>query len=96
MIVIRPDYVPGGATTALATNFVDGSYLPFEDQPQAAMYHLGVFTQGFIAEQSPELVAGKDYAFFPFPTIHSSYAGVVSPRSIIGSTLMPTPTRWPV
>jgi alpha-glucoside transport system substrate-binding protein len=77
-IVLTAGYVPGGATATLATNFVDGSYLPFEDPPKAAMYYLGAFTQGFIAEQFPNLVAGQDYAFFPFPTIDSQYAGAVT------------------
>ncbi|MDD5037942.1 MAG: ABC transporter substrate-binding protein [Dehalococcoidales bacterium] len=77
-IVLTPDYVPGGAITALATNFVDGSYLPYEDPPKAAMYYLGAFTQGFIAEQFPELAADEDYAFFPFPAIASQYAGAVT------------------
>jgi alpha-glucoside transport system substrate-binding protein len=77
-IVLTKGYVPGGATAALATNFVDGSYLPFEDPPQAAMYYLGAFTQGFIAEQFPNLVAGEDYAFFPFTTIDPKYAGAVT------------------
>jgi len=77
-IVLTPDYVPGGAITALATGFVDGSYLPYEDPPKAAMYYLGAFTQGFIAEQFPSLVAGEDYAFFPFPSINSMYAGAVT------------------
>lgn len=77
-IVLTPDYVPGGAIAALATNFVDGSYLPYEDPSKAAMYYLGAFTQGFIAEQFPDLVAGEDYAFFPFPTISNQYAGAVT------------------
>ena len=77
-IVLTPDYVPGGTTTALATHFIDGSYLPFEDPPRAAMYYLGAFTQGFISEQFPELAAGEDYAFFPFPTINPQYAGAVT------------------
>jgi len=77
-IVLTTDYVPGGATTALATHFIDGSYLPFEYPPRAAMYYLGAFTQGFISEQFPELVAGEDYAFFPFPTIDPQYAGAVT------------------
>ncbi len=77
-IVLTPNYVPGGVTTALATHFIDGSYLPFEDSPRAAMYYLGAFTQGFISEQFPELVAGEDYAFFPFPTIDPQYAGAVT------------------
>jgi alpha-glucoside transport system substrate-binding protein len=77
-IALTPDYVPGGAKAILATNFQDGSYLPFEDPPKAAMYYLGAFTQGFIAEQFPDLVAGEDYAFFPFPGIDAKYAGAVT------------------
>jgi alpha-glucoside transport system substrate-binding protein len=77
-IVLTQGYVPGGAIAALATNFVDGSYLPFEDPPKAAMYYLGAFTQGFIADQFPELKAGEDYSFFPFPAISPAYAGGVT------------------
>ena len=77
-VVLTNDYVLGGATTALATHFIDGSYLPFEDPPRAAMYYLGAFTQGFISEQFPQMVVGKDYAFFPFPTIDPQYAGAVT------------------
>ena len=77
-ICLTPDYVPGGAIAVLATNFIDGSYLPYEDPPKAAMYYLGAFTQGFIAEQFPDLVAGEDYAFFPFLTIDPQYAGAVT------------------
>jgi len=77
-ITLTPDYVPGGAIAVLATNFIDGSYLPYEDPPKAAMYYLGAFTQGFIAEQFPDLVAGEDYAFFPFLTIDPQYAGAVT------------------
>jgi len=77
-IVLTTGYVPGGSTTALTTHFIDGSYLPFENPPRAAMYYLGAFTQGFISEQFPELVSGEDYAFFPFPTIDPRYAGAVT------------------
>jgi alpha-glucoside transport system substrate-binding protein len=77
-VVFTEGYVPGGATAALATGFQDASYLPFEDPPKAAMYYLGAFTQGFIAEQFPDLVAGEDYSFFPFPTINSQYTGAVT------------------
>ena len=78
VIVFTPGYVPGGATAALATNFVDGSYLPFDDPPKAAMYYLGAFTQGFIAAQFPDLQPDEDYSFFPFPTITPEYAGAVT------------------
>jgi alpha-glucoside transport system substrate-binding protein len=77
-ITLTPGYVPGGAIAILATNFVDGSYLPFETPPKAAMFYLGAFTQGFIADQFPDLTAGQDYSFFDFPTINSQYAGAVT------------------
>jgi alpha-glucoside transport system substrate-binding protein len=77
-IVLTPGYVPGGAITALATNFVDGSYLPYTTPPGAAMYYLGSFTEDFIAAQFPDLVPGEDYAFFPFPTIDPQFAGGVT------------------
>lgn len=77
-ICLTPGYVPGGATAVLATNFQDGTYLPFETPPQAAMDHLGDFTAGFIATQFPSLVAGEDYSFFPFPTIDTAYQGAVT------------------
>ena len=77
-IVHTEGYVPGGPTAVLATFFIDGSYLPFRDPPQAHMYFLGSFTQGFISEQFPDLVAGEDYSFFDFPAIDPSYAGAMT------------------
>ena len=77
-VTLTEGNVPGGAQAALATFFIDGSYLPFEDPPQAAMYYLGSFTQGFISDQFPDLTAGEDYSFFSFPTINDAYAGAVT------------------
>jgi alpha-glucoside transport system substrate-binding protein len=77
-IVNTPGYVPGGATAALATNFQDASYLPFQDPPKAAMYYEGDFVQTFIASQFPSLVAGQDYSFFAFPTVDAQYQGAVT------------------
>jgi alpha-glucoside transport system substrate-binding protein len=57
----------GGAAGILATNFQDSSYLPFESAPRAAMLYLGGFAGGFIKKQFPNLVAGEDYDFFPWP-----------------------------
>jgi len=90
-IVFTPGYVPGGAIGALATGFIDASYLPFEDPPKAAMYCLGSFTQEFIAGQYPGLVAGEDYAFFPFPAIDSRYAGAVTGGADIVVVFKDTP-----
>lgn len=77
-IALKEGYVPGGKNFILATNFVPGSYLPFEDPPKAAMYFLGSFVQGFISEQFPDLVAGEDYSFFTVPPIDPQYAGAVT------------------
>ena len=57
----------GGAAGINATNFIDATYLPFEETPKAAMVYLGGFASGFIAEQFPDLQAGEDYDFFPWP-----------------------------
>ncbi len=77
-VALTPGYVPGGATAVLATNFQDGTYLPFETPPMAAMDYLGDFAAGFISAQFPDAVAGEDYAFFPFPTITAQYSGGVT------------------
>lgn len=57
----------GGATGINATGFQDAVYPPFESEPGAAMTYLGGFAYSFITEQFPDLVAGEDYDFFPFP-----------------------------
>ncbi len=77
-IGLTEGYVPGGADFILSTNFVPASYLPFESPPKAGMYHLGSFTAGFISEQFPDLVAGQDYDFFPFPPVDAAYDGAVT------------------
>ncbi len=59
--------VQGGATGINATNFIDGTYPPFESPPTAAMVYLGGFASGFITDQFPDAVAETDFDFFPFP-----------------------------
>ena len=68
-------YINGGVQYILSTNFKDASYLPFDTPPKAYMFYLGDFTAGFITAQFPNLKAGTDYDFFPFPTINSQFAG---------------------
>ncbi|MBI4639965.1 MAG: carbohydrate ABC transporter substrate-binding protein [Candidatus Tectomicrobia bacterium] len=77
-IALTPNYVPGGAQTVLAINFIDGSYLPFQKPPKAYMYFLGSFTQSFIRKQFPDLKPVEEYNFFPFPAIDPRYAGAVT------------------
>ncbi len=91
-IVNTSGYVPGGATAVLATNFQDGTFLPFQTPPKAAMVSLGDFTAGFIATQFPNLVAGQDYSFFPFPIITQQYSGGVTGGADLIVAFKDTPT----
>jgi alpha-glucoside transport system substrate-binding protein len=74
-IVHTPKYVYGGPTGVLATNFINGAYVPFTRPPGAYMNYLGGFAQIFIKRHYPNFRPGEDYAFFPFPTIEPGYAG---------------------
>jgi alpha-glucoside transport system substrate-binding protein len=73
-IVLNPKYVLGGKTGALMTNFGDSPSALFTKPPRAYMHRQASFIQGFIREQNPGLVAGKDYDIFPFPPIDPSAA----------------------
>jgi alpha-glucoside transport system substrate-binding protein len=71
-------FINGAPDSILATGFQQASYLPFKSPPQAYMYYLGDFTEGFITSQFPNAHAGTDFAFFPFPTINTQFAGAVT------------------
>ncbi|UCF91563.1 MAG: carbohydrate ABC transporter substrate-binding protein [Desulfobacterales bacterium] len=71
-IVLNPDYVFGGPTGALTTNFGDSPSALFTQPPRALMHRQATFIQGFIRTQNRGLVAGKDYDIFPFPPIDPS------------------------
>jgi alpha-glucoside transport system substrate-binding protein len=73
-IVLNPDYVLGGPTGALTTNFGDSPSALFTKPPRAFMHRQATFIQGFIRRQNPDLVAGKDYDVFPFPSIDPAAA----------------------
>lgn len=77
-VALTPGYVPGGATAILATYFQNGTYLPFEIPSLAAMDYLGDFTEGFITAQFPNLVAGEDFSFYPFPVINTAYQNAIT------------------
>jgi len=68
-IVRNPNYVLGGPTGALTTNFGDAPSALFTRPPQAFMHRQATFIQGFIRRQNPGLTAGADYDVFPFPPI---------------------------
>jgi alpha-glucoside transport system substrate-binding protein len=91
-VALTPGYVPGGVTAILATNFQDGTYLPFETPPGAAMDYLGDFTAGFISTQFPQLVPQEDYNFFPFPIINEQYSGGVTGAGDVVVAFVDNPT----
>ncbi len=66
-IVNDPQMVYGGQQYVLSTNFGEAPYPLFSDPPGCYMTHSADFITGFIADQFPDLVAGQDYNFFPFP-----------------------------
>lgn len=73
-----PHYINGAPQAILATGFQEASYEPFKTPPQAYMYYLGDFTEGFIAGQFSSLKPGTDFSFFPFPTINPQYKGALT------------------
>ncbi len=77
-IVHGNHYINGAPQAVLATNFQPATYLPFDTPPKAYMCYLGDFAAGFITSQFPNIAAGTDYNFFPFPTITAQYAGAIT------------------
>ncbi|HVB59602.1 MAG TPA: ABC transporter substrate-binding protein [Ktedonobacteraceae bacterium] len=77
-IVGGKHYIKGAPLAILATGFQDASYLPFNTPPDAYMYYLGDFTEGFITGQFPHARPGTDFNFFPFPTINARYQNAVT------------------
>ncbi|GER81394.1 MAG: extracellular solute-binding protein [Thermogemmatispora sp.] len=77
-IVTGKHYINGAPQSILATNFQDASYAPFKNPPEAYLYYLGDFTAGFITAQFKSAQPGKDFNFFPFPTINPQYQGAVT------------------
>jgi alpha-glucoside transport system substrate-binding protein len=92
VMALTSGFVPGGADAILATGFEEASYLPFQDPPQAHMYFLGSFTQGFIANQFPDLVPEQDYDFFKFPYVDPAYAGAATGGADVAAMFNDTPS----
>ncbi len=77
-LVQTPGYVLGGAQGILSTGDAAGSYPMYTDPPTAWMYPMASFAQGFITARYPDLTAGQDYGFFPFPSVDAGTAGAVT------------------
>ena len=69
--LLEKNYVLGGATGALTTNFGDAADPLFLDPPAAYLQKQATFINGFITDHFPTLVAGEDYAIFPLPGINA-------------------------
>jgi alpha-glucoside transport system substrate-binding protein len=91
-IVANEDYVAGGREGVLGTKFVDGIGRVFGENADAQMYFEGGFV-GAIALQdvNPKLTAGKDIAFFPFPTIDEQYDSPLIGAGDLMSAFVDTP-----
>ncbi len=76
-IVANDKMIYGGKQYVLSTNFGQAAQPLFTNPPGAYFHHQATFMQGFIAKQFPNLVPGKDYNFFGFPTIDEKYKNAV-------------------
>jgi alpha-glucoside transport system substrate-binding protein len=90
-IVQSPGYVLGGSERILATSDADGSAPMYTDPPDAYMYNMASFAQAFIAAKYPQLVAGDDYGFFPFPSIDPAHGATVTIGADVVVMLHDTP-----
>ena len=77
-VVHTKGYALGGTQGILTTADGDGGTPLYTKPPTAYMYYLSSIAQGFIASQYPNLNAGHDYNFFPFPTINPLYRGAIT------------------
>lgn len=69
-IARNEDYVYGGTTGVLSTNFGDSPAPMFDEPPGCYMHRQASFITGFFPEG---LKAGEDYNFFPFPPIEEKW-----------------------
>ncbi len=76
--------VYGGAQGVLSTNFGQSPFPMFEEQPGCYLHRQASFITSFITEQYPDLVAGEDYDFFPFPPIGDSEAPLLVAGDLFG------------
>jgi len=90
-VVKTKGYVRDGLQGILTTTDGDGGSPLYSEPPTAYMYYLSSIAQGFIASQYPNLDAGQDYDFFPFPTIDPKYSGAITVGADVVVMLRDTP-----
>lgn len=67
----------GGTNTVLSTNFGNAGDPLFTTPPGCLFMEQATFITSFFEENTPGVVAGTDYNFFPHPTFNDQYAGNV-------------------
>ncbi len=72
-IALNDKYVYGGPNAVLTIPFGDSPDALFTDPPHAYMHRQATFIKSFFLEHFPDLVAGEDYDFFPFPPIKKEF-----------------------
>jgi alpha-glucoside transport system substrate-binding protein len=78
----QPQFIPGGQSSALQTEFSDSVVNVFSDAPSASIVYEGDFVAGVIKENTKATV-GKDANFFPFPTVASTPAVVSGGDTVV-------------
>jgi alpha-glucoside transport system substrate-binding protein len=84
----QPEFLPGGRSSALQTEFTDSVVDVFGDDPQAEIVYEGDFVAGVISE-STSAVVGQDALFFPFPTIASPSSAISGGDTVVALTDRP-------
>jgi alpha-glucoside transport system substrate-binding protein len=80
--LFQPQFLPGGPTSALQTEFSDSVVNVFGDKPTASIVYEGDFVAGVIKDNTKATV-GKDANFFPFPTVTNAPAVVSGGDTVV-------------
>jgi alpha-glucoside transport system substrate-binding protein len=83
-IVGNAEYLNGGTTGVLATNFGESPYPMFQDPPGCYLHRQATFIEGFITDQFPDLEAETDYNYFAFPPIEGDGMPILSAGDLFG------------
>jgi alpha-glucoside transport system substrate-binding protein len=81
----RPEYLPGGISGALQTEFAESVVDVFGEDPQASIVFEADFVAGVIAESTSATV-GRDARVFPFPRIGATSAVVSGGDMLVALT----------
>jgi alpha-glucoside transport system substrate-binding protein len=83
--VLRPEYLPGGVSSALQTEFTESVVDVFGEDPQASIVFEADFVAGAIAESTQARV-GADARVFPFPRIGPASSVVSGGDTLVALT----------